>query len=64
MNVTTLVVFAVIALVCVGLWWFDRRNKRAAALRAETEHARRVAEEAKNVTPAAAQPHAKRKPRK
>jgi hypothetical protein len=65
MNVTILVVLAVIALVCVGIWWFDRKNtRRDAALKAETEHAQRVAEEAKCVTPAAAMPKAKRKVRK
>ena len=65
MNVTILVVLAVIALVCVGIWWFDRKNtRRDAALKAETEHAQRVAEEAKCVTPAVVQPKAKRKVRK
>lgn len=65
MNVTILVVLAVIALVCLGLWWFDRKNtRRDAALKAETEHAQRVAEEAKCVAPAAAMSKARRRPRK
>jgi hypothetical protein len=65
MNVTILVVLAVIALVCVGIWWFDRKNtRRDAALKAEVERAQRVAEEAKCITPAAAQLKPKRRPRK
>ena len=63
MNFTILVVLVVIALVCVGLWWFDRKNtRRKAALKAEVEQ--RVAEDAKCVTPAATQPKAKRKVRR
>jgi hypothetical protein len=62
--VNILAALSVIAIVVGLLWALDARNGRAAALRAEVEHAQRVAEEAKCVTPAAAQPKPKRKVRK
>lgn len=61
---TILAFFSAVVIVVALLWVLDARNGRAAALRAEVEHARRVAEEAKCVTPAAAQPKPKRKVRK
>lgn len=56
--------FSAIVIVVALLWVLDARNGRAAALRAEVEHAQRVAEDAKCIAPAAAQPKAKRNQRK
>ena len=73
MNVTVLVasfpfVPVVVAVIVIAIFVtvvvVKRNSDRDAALRIETEHAQRVAEDAKCITPAAAQPKAKRKPRK
>lgn len=63
MNVTILVVLTIIAII-VAVLVSKRNAERDAALRAETERAQRVAEDAKCVIPAAVQPKAKRRPRK
>lgn len=73
MNVTVLVasfpfVPVVVAVIIIAIFVTVvvtvRNADRDAALRAETENARRVAEDAKCVAPAAAQPKPKRRPKK
>ena len=61
-----IVLFVVVAVLAIFVAVLVTRAnaRRDAALRAETEHARQVAEEAKCVTPPAAQPKAKRKTRR
>jgi hypothetical protein len=62
--VTILAFFSAIVIVVGLLWVLDARNGHAAALRAEVERARLVAEDAAGVVPAATQPKAKRKVRR